>query len=115
MRELQAEGRHLVGEAEFRGREHLADMRGRGARLDARDGVVEPLARHLVSVMLRRRRPHHVEGAVVAGAVAHERLQDVEEGLVAGADHAVGEVVRVRIAASPEMAFTASTSSEPCV
>src|SRR5438874_1093287 len=39
------------------------------------------------------------EGAVVAGAVAHVRLDDVEERLVAGADQPVGEVVRVRAAA----------------
>ena len=49
--------------------------------------------------MLRRRGAADVEGAVVAGAVAHEALQDVEEGLVARAHHAVGEIVRVRIAA----------------
>ena len=49
--------------------------------------------------MLHRRRAADIEGAVVAGAVAHERLQDVEERLVAGAQHAVGEIVRMRIAA----------------
>ena len=45
------------------------------------------------------RRAPDVEGPVVAGAVAHERLDDVEERLVARADQAVGEVVRMRRAA----------------
>ena len=49
--------------------------------------------------MLRRRRAADVEGAVVAGAVALVGLQDVEERLVAGAEVAVGEVVRMRVAA----------------
>ena len=74
-------------------------MRGGDAGLDPFHRVVEPFARLLVGVVLRRRRASDIEGAVVAGAVAHERLQDVEEHLVAGADHAVGEIVRVRIAA----------------
>ena len=98
--ELQAEGRHFVGEAELvRGRKHVADMRGGGAGLDAFDRAVEPLARLLVGVVLRRRGAADVEGAVVAGAVAHKGLQNVEERLVAGANHAVGEIVRVRAAA----------------
>ena len=49
--------------------------------------------------MLHRRRAPDIEGAVVAGAVAHERLQNIEERLIARADHAVGEIVRVRVAA----------------
>ena len=49
--------------------------------------------------MLRRRGAADVEGAVVAGAVADEALQNVEERLVAGPQHAVGEIVRVRVAA----------------
>ncbi len=61
--------------------------------------LVEPFARLLVGVVLHRRGAADIEGAVVAGAVAHERLQDVEERLVARADHAVGEIVRMRIAA----------------
>ncbi len=43
--------------------------------------------------------PPHAEGAVVARAVAHEGLDDVEEGLVARPDHPIGEVVRMRRAA----------------
>jgi hypothetical protein len=61
--------------------------------------AVEPFAAFLVGVVLRRRGAADIEGAVIAGAVAHERLQDVEEGLVAGPHHAVGEIVRMRIAA----------------
>ena len=53
----------------------------------------------LVGVALHRRRAPDVEGAVIAGAIAHEGLQDVEERLVARPDHAVGEIVRMRIAA----------------
>ena len=40
-----------------------------------------------------------VERAVVAGAVAHERVDHVEEGLVARAQKPVGEDVGVRVAA----------------
>ena len=69
------------------------------ARLDQRDRVVEPFARLLVGVVLHRRGAADIEGAVVAGAVAHERLQDVEERLIARPHHAVGEIVRMRVAA----------------
>src|SRR6185312_3875900 len=100
VRELQAEGRHLIRKAELRClREHLADVCGRRAWLDAGDSVVEPFARLLICVVLRGRRTHHVEGAVVASAITHEALQNVEECLVAGTDHAVGEIMRMRIAA----------------
>ena len=49
--------------------------------------------------MLHRRGAADGEGAVVASAIADEGLQDVEISHVARADHAVGEVVRMRIAA----------------
>src|SRR5262249_61251464 len=68
-------------------------------RLDERDRLVESLARLLVGVVLYWCGAADVEGAVVAGAVTHERLQDVEERLVARPQHAVSEIVRVRVAA----------------
>ena len=47
----------------------------------------------------RRVRPADHERPVVAGLVADERVDDVEEGLVAGPDDPVAEDVRVRAAA----------------
>ncbi len=52
-----------------------------------------------VGVVLGWRRAADVEGPVVAGAIAVERLQDVEERLIARPDQPVGEVVRMRVAA----------------
>ena len=63
------------------------------------DRRVEPLAALLVGVELGGRRVADVERAVVARPVAHERVDDVEERLVAGAQEPVGERVRVRVAA----------------
>ena len=102
MSELQAEGRHLVGKAELVStRPNARNRIGAHAGPDQLDRAVEPVAALLVGVVLRRGGAPDVEGAVVASAVAHEGLQHVEERLVAGADHAVGEIVRVRIAALP--------------
>ena len=99
MAELQTECRHLVGEAEIRRpRPDAAHLVGRDAGFDEGDGLVEPLARFFVGVVLRGRGTSHVEGAIVAGAVAHERLENIEERLIAWAQHAVREIVRVRIA-----------------
>ena len=63
------------------------------------DRLVEPFAAQLVGVALRIGGAADVEGAVVAGAIAHVGLQDVEERLVARANDPVGEIVRMRIAA----------------
>ena len=52
-----------------------------------------------VGIDLRRRRFADVEGPVIAGAIALIALQDVKERLIAGAEHAVGEVMRMRVAA----------------
>ncbi len=57
---------------------------------------VDPLACPLVGVALRIARRADDERPVVAGLVADERLDDVEERLVAGPDEPVGEHVRVR-------------------
>ena len=100
VRELQAESRQFIREAELAGlREGFGNMRRRGARLDAHHRVVQPFARQFVGVVLRRRGAADGEGAVIAGAIPDEGLQDVEIRHVAGADHAVGEVVRMRVAA----------------
>src|SRR5262249_54328323 len=98
--ELQPEGCHLVREAEFRRlRPYAAALIGAHARLDELDRPIGPLTSLLVGVVLPRRGAAGVEGRVIAGAIADEALQDVEERLVARADHAVGEVMWMRIAA----------------
>src|SRR6185295_17171363 len=71
----------------------------RDTGLEQRDRAVHPIAGLLVSVLLGLGRAADAEGAVVARAVADVRMDDVEERLVAGADQAVSEVVRMRIAA----------------
>src|SRR5215470_5181703 len=98
--EVEAEGAHLAVEADLlRLRKRARDLVGGDARLDERDRLVHPLARLLVGGDLRFRRASHAEGAVVAGPVADEGHDDVEERLIARADDPVGEVVRVRAAA----------------
>ena len=82
-----------------RGRPDLRDPVGRHPRPDEGDRGVEPLAAPLVRVELRRVDAADVERAVVARPVAHERMDDVEERLVARAEEPVGEDVRVRVAA----------------
>src|SRR6187549_2276963 len=100
MCELQAESGHLIREAKLiRFRKNVANVRRTGTGLDTGDGVVEPLASFFVRVVLRGRRAHNIEGPVVAGAIAHEALQNVEESLVARTDHAVCESMRMRVAA----------------
>src|SRR5215475_2945701 len=100
MAELQAERAHFIRKSELLGpRPYTADAVGRDARLDQLDSLVEPFARSPVGVVLDRRRAAHVEGAVIAGAIAHERLQDIEKGLIARPQHAVSEIVGMRVAA----------------
>src|SRR4026207_592540 len=100
MCELQAESGHLIREAKLiRFRKNVADVRRTGTGLDTGDGIVEPLASLFVCVVLRGRRAHNIEGPVVAGAIAHEALQNIKEGLIARTDHAVCEIVWMRIAA----------------
>ena len=75
------------------------DLVGRHARSDELDRRVQPLAALLVCVELGLAGTTHAERPVVAGPVAHERVDDVEEGLVPRAQQAVGEDVRVGVAA----------------
>src|SRR3989454_3811084 len=103
--EVEAERGHLALEPDLRRlRKGPGDPVGRHARLDQRDRLVHPLARLLVGADLRRGRAADAEGAVVAGPVADERLDDVEEGLVARADESVGEVVGAGAAATDSSA-----------
>src|SRR5215510_166124 len=98
--EIEAEGGHLAVEADLlRLWERARDLVGGHAGLDQRDRLVHPFARLLVGGDLRLRRAPHTERAVVAGPVADEGHDDVEERLIARADDPVGEVVRVRAAA----------------
>ena len=98
--ELEPEALHLVVEPELLGLGPDArDLVGGHARAHQLDRLVDPLARLLVGVALGVVRPADHERPVVAGLVADERLDDVEEGLVAGPDDPVGEDVRMRAAA----------------
>src|SRR5262245_62308980 len=100
MAELETESRQFVREAKLlRLRPGARNLVGHHAGADQFDGAIEPLTRLLVSVVLRGRSAPDIEGAVVAGAIAHEALQNVEEGLIAGPDQPVGEIMRMRIAA----------------
>ena len=98
--ELEAEAGLLVREAELRGgRPHLRDLVRRHARPNEPDRRVEPFAALLVRIELRVADATHVERAVVARSVAHERVDDVEERLVSRPQQPVGEDVRMRVAA----------------
>src|ERR1700752_2501716 len=100
MSELKTEGRHFIRKAKLlrlgKGRTYVGR---RCPRFDAGHGVVQPFTRFLVGIALRCGRAADIEGSVVTGPIAHERLQNVEERLVARPDHSIGEVVRMWIAA----------------
>ena len=90
----------LPGEAQaFRSRPDRSHLVGRDAGFDHSDRSVDPFAGLHVGIVLRRGRTAHVEGPVIAGAISLIGLQNVKEGLIAGADQTVGEVVRMRVAA----------------
>src|SRR5919201_2793261 len=86
MAKLEAEGLHLVLEAEvLRLRPRLRDRVGGHTGLDEVDAGIDPLACLLVGIALALGRAADIEGPVIAGAVAVIGLDDVEERLVAGA------------------------------
>src|SRR5207342_2656518 len=98
--ELQPEARLLVGETELlRRRPDARDLIRRGAGMHEVDRFVEPLAALLVRIDLRTRHAAHIERPVIARPVAHERVDDVEEGLIAGPKETVRKDVGVRVAA----------------
>ena len=74
----------------------FGDLVGADARPHQLDRRVDPLAGLLVRVALGVGRLADDERPVVAGLVADEGLDDVEERLVAGPDDPVAEHVRVR-------------------
>src|SRR5207244_3836926 len=96
--ELEREGRFLVGEPELgRGRPDFGDL-GRGyAGPDAFDRQVEEFSATLVGLDQTARGAAHRKRAVVARAVAHEGVEDVEIRRISGPQDAVGEDVRVRV------------------
>src|SRR5436190_6217563 len=97
---LERERGLLVGEAELLGaREDLDDLGGRDAGPHHRDRLIEHVAAADVGVDERPRGGADGERAVVARAVAVVGVQNVEIGGVAGAEHPVGEDVRMRAAA----------------
>src|SRR5206468_10449154 len=84
----------LFGRRPDRG--HLA---GGGARPDQVDRRVEVIAAALVGVEQRTRGAGHRERAVVARAIAHVAVEDVEVGGITGAQGPIGKHVRMRAAA----------------
>src|SRR5262249_33616743 len=98
--ELQCERRLLVGEPEvvrpWPDRGHLA---GGNTGPDHRHRLVEHCATALVCIHQRRRRAGHREGPVIASPVAVERVNDVEVGGIAWAQHPVRVDVGVWIRA----------------
>ena len=69
------------------------------ARPDEVDCGVKPCAALDISIVLHWSRASDVERAIVARAITLVALKDVEEGLVAGPELPVCEVVRMRVAA----------------
>ena len=97
--ELQPEARLLVGEAKLlRRRPNGCDVVRRRARSHEVDRVVEPFAALPVRIELRLGDAGDVERAVIARSIAHERVDDVEECLVARPEEAIGKYVRMRVA-----------------
>src|SRR5882757_2479559 len=97
---LKAECGHLAWETKlFSLRPNLDDCVGRYAGPDQVNGLVQPFPACLVCVMLSRSRAADVECPVVTGSIADEGMQNVEEGLVAGPNQAIREIVWVRVAA----------------
>ena len=80
-------------------RPHRRDFRGRTAGTNQLDRRVEIVAASLVGIDQRVRRRADREAPVVAGAIAHVRVQDVVVHRIARAQHAIREHVRVRAAA----------------
>src|SRR5260221_2342249 len=100
MAEVEAERIHLARKADLlRLWQCARDLVARHAGLEQLDRLVHPLARLLVGGASRRGGASDVEGAVVGGAVAHQRLDDVAERVIARAAYAVGEGMRNRDAA----------------
>ncbi len=98
--ELERERGLFVRESELlRSRPHADHLAGGGAGTDQLDRRVEVVAAALVRVDERPRRAGDRERAVVARAVAHEAVEDVEVRRVARAQRAVGVDVRVGVAA----------------
>src|SRR5690348_17658009 len=93
---LQSERRHLIRKTELlRSRPDLRNRISRDTGLDQRDGVIQPFAALLVSVVLDRRCAPNIERTVIAGPIALIRLQDIEERLIARTQDAVGKIVRM--------------------
>src|SRR3954467_6787486 len=100
MSELKAKARRLVREAKLlRGRPDACNLVRHRSGPHEVDRLVEPFATLLVGVDLRLRDAADVERAVVAGSIAHERVDDVEERLISRAEQTIGKDMRVRVAA----------------
>src|SRR5262245_40685245 len=98
--ELQPESRQFIWEPKLLClRPGTRNLVGHHSGTDQLDGAIEPFTSLFISVVLRGRGAADIEGAVVAGSITHEALQNVEEGLIAGPDQPVGEIMRMRIAA----------------
>src|SRR5438128_6452440 len=97
MAEVQSKGLHLAAKTDLLRRGHgPRDRVGCHARLEQIDRAIHPLARLAVRIALRSARAPYVERAVITRAIAHERLDDIEERLISRTDQAIGEVMRMR-------------------
>ena len=97
MAEVQTERVDLAREADLVGRgQRVRDVVAAHAGPQQLDRAVHPLARLAVRSALRARGATDRKRAVVARAIADERLNDVEERLIAGPNQPIREVVRMR-------------------
>src|SRR5947209_6494647 len=93
---LERESGLFIRKAElFRFGPELDDIGSGHARFDGVDGLIQDIPAVLVGVYLRLRRAANDERAIVAGAVAHVAVQDVEVGWVTGPQGAVGIDMRM--------------------
>ena len=97
---LEREGRLFVREPELLClRPYRGDLSGRSSRSDQLDCSVEVIAAAFIGIHHGVRGITDGEAAIVAGTVAHVRLQNIVVDRVAGPEHSVRVDVRVRIAA----------------
>ena len=97
---LQSEGGFFIGEAKVGGLgPDRGNLGGGAAGTNQFDGCVQIVAATLIGVHHRVGRIADRETAVIAGAVSHVGMQNVVVDRISGAEDAVGENVRMRIAA----------------
>src|SRR6202023_869295 len=97
---LQRKASFFVGESElFCLRPHRGNLGGGAARANQFDGGIEIITAALVGVDHGARTVPNCEAAVITGAIAHVRMENVVVDGIARAQHAIGKHMRMRIAA----------------